>query len=60
MLELVARIRIETKVLRVKVSLKEAVVLEQVVVIVGHERPQNRRRDLAVIHRPERLADVME
>jgi len=53
--ELLARIGIESQVARIEISLKEPVMLQQIVVVGGDEGTQDRSRDLAMIHRTQRF-----
>jgi len=58
--ELLARIGIESQVARIEISLKEPVMLQQIVVVGGDEGTQDRTCDLAMIHRTQRFPEIME
>ena len=55
-----AAIRVLPDVVKVVVAFEQAVVLEHAVVPVADVGPQDRRRDLAVVHLHQRVADVVE
>ena len=57
---LLARVFIDLQVVPVKVYLEHRVVLEHPAVRLRHERPQDRGHHLAVVERPEGLAEVVE
>src|SRR4051812_15713206 len=58
--ELLAQVPVAADVVEEIVTLEDAVLLHHPVVLLGHERLQDRGGDVGVVERPQRVADVVQ